>query len=64
MRFCHFLLLPCLVGKSYVVASWQRDFCLLFKPIKIFSDLLSMGAVGYKLAQVLNRMDVFCEILF
>jgi len=28
-----------------VVASWQSDFCLLFKLIKIFSDLLSMEAV-------------------
>jgi len=27
-----------------VVASWQSDFCLLFKLIKI-SDLLSMEAV-------------------
>jgi len=37
-----------------VVAVWQSDLCLLFKLIKIFSDLLSMGAVEYKLAQVLN----------
>jgi len=28
-----------------MVASWQSDFCLLFKLIKIFCDLLSMGAV-------------------
>jgi len=26
-------------------ASWQSDFYLLFKFLKIFSDLLSMGAV-------------------
>ena len=28
-----------------MVASWQSDFCLLFKLIKIFPDLLSMEIV-------------------
>jgi len=36
-----------------VVASWQSDFCLLVKLIKIFSDLLSMGEVQ-ACAKVLN----------
>jgi len=39
--FCCF---PVSLGKSSAVASWQSGFCLLFKLIKIFSDLLSMGA--------------------
>jgi len=28
-----------------VAGNWQSDFCLLFKLIKIFSDLISVGAV-------------------
>jgi len=28
-----------------MVSRWQSDFWLLFKLVKIFSDLLSMGAV-------------------
>jgi len=62
MRFCHFLgvcLFFASLGKSPVVASWQSDFCLLFKFIKIFSDLLGMGAVHMLLAQVLNSNLIF-----
>jgi len=33
------------LGKSFVVASCKSDFCLLFKLIKIFFDLLSMGTI-------------------
>jgi len=47
-RFCNFLAVTLFfvsLGKSYVVASWQSDFCLLFKLMKGFSDLLSMEAV-------------------
>ena len=40
--FCCF---PVSLGKSSAVASWQSGVCLLFKLIKIFSDLLSIGAV-------------------
>jgi len=37
-----------------VVASWRNDFCLPFKLIKIFSDLLSMGAVQPCASSLLN----------
>jgi len=46
--FCHFLAVSLFfvsLGKSSVVASWQSDVCLLFKLIKIFSDLLSIEAI-------------------
>jgi len=46
-RFCHFLAVTLFfvyLGLSFVVASWQSDFFLLFK-LKIFSDLLSIGEV-------------------
>jgi len=36
--------LPLCYATGSVVASWQSDFCLLFK-LKIFSHLLSMGEV-------------------
>jgi len=47
-RFCLFLAVSfsfVSLGYSSVVASWQSNLCLLFKLIKIFSDLLGMGAV-------------------
>jgi len=44
-RFCHFLCFPVSLGKSFAVASWRSRFGLLFNIIKIFSDLLSMGAI-------------------
>jgi len=40
------------LGKSSAVASWQNDFCLLFKLIKIFSVCLAWEQ--YKLGQVRN----------
>ena len=47
-RFCHFSAVSLFFVsfvKNSVVASWQSDFFLLLKLIKIFSDLLSRGAV-------------------
>ena len=58
-RFCHFLAVTLFfvsLGKSSVVASWQSDFCLLLKLLKIFSDWLSMGAI--QIAQVLNSIVI------
>jgi len=41
--------------KSSAVASWQSGFCLLFKLIKIFSDLVSMGAVKTCASRLLDN---------
>jgi len=40
-----FLLFAYSLGYSSVVTIWQSDIYLLFKRMKILSDLLSMGAV-------------------
>jgi len=55
--YCHFLAVSLFfvsLVKNSLVVSWQSNFCLLFKLIKI-ADLLSVGAVAYKLAQVLSN---------
>jgi len=39
------LMLTPLTPVATLVTSWQSGFCLQFKLIKIFSDLLSMEAV-------------------
>ena len=53
--FCCF---PVSLGKSSAGASWQSGFCLLFKLIKIFSDLVNMGAVQTCASRLLNNNPI------